>query len=103
MSRAGRENSILRKDYSTPRVLVRLLWILSIRLFISKGEMQFRDTVVSILIDSSGSMRGRCITIAAMCGDISGQTLERGSVLVETLGFTTCGWRGGQSRQEWIN
>ena len=66
-------------------------------------EMQFRDTVVSILIDSSGSMRGRCITIAAMCGDILGQTLERCSVRVEILGFTTCAWRGGQSREEWIN
>ena len=66
-------------------------------------EMNFRDTVVSILIDSSGSMRGRCITIAAMCGDILGQTLERCSVRVEILGFTTCAWRGGQSREEWIN
>ena len=66
-------------------------------------EMTFRDTVVSILIDSSGSMRGRCITIAAMCGDILGQTLERCSVRVEILGFTTCAWRGGQSREEWIN
>ena len=66
-------------------------------------EMTFRDTVVSLLIDSSGSMRGRCITIAAMCGDILGQTLERCSVRVEILGFTTCAWRGGQSREEWIN
>ena len=66
-------------------------------------EMTFRDTVVSILIDSSGSMRGRSITIAAMCGDILGQTLERCSVRVEILGFTTCAWRGGESRTEWIN
>ena len=71
--------------------------------FKREKEMQFRDTVVSMLIDSSGSMRGRSITIAAMCGDILGQTLERCSVRVEILGFTTSAWRGGQSREEWIN
>ena len=71
--------------------------------FKQEKEMQFRDTVVSMLIDSSGSMRGRSITIAAMCGDILGQTLERCSVRVEILGFTTSAWRGGQSREEWIN
>jgi cobaltochelatase CobT len=65
-------------------------------------EMQFRDTVVTILIDSSGSMRGRSITIAAMCADILGRTLERCSVRVEILGFTTRAWRGGQSRENWI-
>ena len=65
-------------------------------------EMQFRDTVVSLLIDSSGSMRGRSITIAAMCADILGRTLERCSVRVEILGFTTRAWRGGQSRERWI-
>jgi cobaltochelatase CobT len=65
-------------------------------------EMQFRDTVVSMLIDSSGSMRGRSITIAAMCADILGRTLERCSVRVEILGFTTRAWRGGQSREDWI-
>ncbi len=66
-------------------------------------EMKFRDTVVTLLIDSSGSMRGRSITIAAMCADILGRTLERCSVRVEILGFTTRAWRGGQSREQWIN
>ena len=66
-------------------------------------EMKFRDTVVTLLIDSSGSMRGRSITIAAMCADIMGRTLERCSVRVEILGFTTRAWRGGQSREDWIN
>lgn len=65
-------------------------------------EMDFRDTVVTLLIDSSGSMRGRSITIAAMCADILGRTLERCSVRVEILGFTTRGWRGGRSRESWI-
>ncbi len=65
-------------------------------------SMQFRDTVVTMLIDSSGSMRGRSITIAAMCADILGRTLERCSVKVEILGFTTKAWRGGHSREEWI-
>ena len=59
-------------------------------------EMKFRDTVVSLLIDSSGSMRGSSITIAAMCADILGRTLERCSVRVEILGFTTRAWRGGE-------
>ena len=65
-------------------------------------EMDFRDTVVTMLIDSSGSMRGRSITIAAMCADILGRTLERCGVQVEILGFTTRAWRGGQSRERWI-
>jgi len=65
-------------------------------------ETQFRDTVVTLLIDSSGSMRGRSITIAAVCADILGRTLERCSVKVEILGFTTRAWRGGQSREKWI-
>ncbi len=70
--------------------------------FKQEKEMKFRDTVVSLLIDSSGSMRGRPITIAAMCADILGRTLERCSVRVEILGFTTRAWRGGQSREQWI-
>ena len=65
-------------------------------------EMDFRDTVVTLLIDSSGSMRGRSIAIAATCADILGRTLERCAVRVEILGFTTRGWRGGQSREKWI-
>lgn len=70
--------------------------------FKREKEMRFRDTVVSLLIDSSGSMRGRSITIAAMCADILGRTLERCGVKVEILGFTTRAWRGGQSRELWL-
>ena len=70
--------------------------------FKQEKQMQFRDTVVTMLIDSSGSMRGRSITIAAMSADILGRTLERCSVKVEILGFTTRAWRGGQSREQWI-
>jgi cobaltochelatase CobT len=70
--------------------------------FKQEKDMNFRDTVVSLLIDSSGSMRGRSITIAAMCADILGRTLERCTVKVEILGFTTRAWRGGQSREMWL-
>jgi cobaltochelatase CobT len=62
----------------------------------------FRDTVVTLLIDNSGSMRGRPISIAAMSADILARTLERCSVKVEILGFTTKAWKGGQSRERWI-
>ena len=65
-------------------------------------DSDFRDTLVCMLIDSSGSMRGRSIGIAAICADILGRTLERCSVKVETLGFTTSAWRGGRSRELWI-
>jgi cobaltochelatase CobT len=65
-------------------------------------EMNFRDTVVSLLIDNSGSMRGRPITVAAMSADILARTLERCGVKVEILGFTTRAWKGGQSRERWI-
>jgi len=65
-------------------------------------EADFRDTVVSLLIDNSGSMRGRPITVAAMCCDILARTLERCSVKVEILGFTTRAWKGGQSRDAWV-
>lgn len=70
--------------------------------FKQEKDMKFRDTVVSLLIDSSGSMRGRSITIAAMCADILGRTLERCAVRVEILGFTTRAWRGGQAREMWL-
>ena len=70
--------------------------------FKQEKDMNFRDTVVSLLIDSSGSMRGRSITTAAMCADILGRTLERCTVKVEILGFTTRAWRGGQSRELWL-
>ncbi|MDR3520320.1 MAG: cobaltochelatase subunit CobT [Acidocella sp.] len=65
-------------------------------------ETDFRDTVVTLLIDNSGSMRGRPITVAAMCGDILARTLERCAVKVEVLGFTTRAWKGGQSREQWV-
>ncbi len=65
-------------------------------------ETDFRDTVVTLLIDNSGSMRGRPITVAAMCGDILARTLERCAVKVEVLGFTTRAWKGGLSRERWV-
>ncbi len=65
-------------------------------------EMEFRDTCVSLLIDNSGSMRGRPITVAAMSADILARTLERCGVKVEILGFTTRAWKGGQAREKWI-
>lgn len=65
-------------------------------------ETEFRDTVVTLLIDNSGSMRGRPITVAAMCADIMARTLERCGVSVEILGFTTRAWKGGQSREKWL-
>jgi cobaltochelatase CobT len=65
-------------------------------------EADFRDTVVTLLIDNSGSMRGRPITVAAMCCDILARTLERCGVKVEILGFTTRAWKGGQSRERWV-
>ena len=64
-------------------------------------DTEFRDTVVTLLIDNSGSMRGRPITVAAMCGDILARTLERCGVKVEVLGFTTRAWKGGMSRERW--
>ena len=65
-------------------------------------ETEFKDTVVSLLIDNSGSMRGRPIAIAAICADILARTLERCGVATEVLGFTTRGWKGGQSREAWL-
>lgn len=65
-------------------------------------DTDFRDTVVTLLIDNSGSMRGRPITVAAACADILARTLERCGVKVEILGFTTKAWKGGQSREEWL-
>ena len=65
-------------------------------------DTDFRDTVVTLLIDNSGSMRGRPITIAALCSDIISRTLERCGVKVEVLGFTTKEWKGGQSYKEWV-
>ncbi|WP_084437684.1 cobaltochelatase subunit CobT [Niveispirillum irakense] len=70
--------------------------------FKRENETDFRDTVVTLLIDNSGSMRGRPISIAAMSADILSRTLERCGVKVEILGFTTRAWKGGQSRERWI-
>ena len=67
-----------------------------------ENDAEFRDTVVTLLIDNSGSMRGRPITIAAICGDILARTLERCGVKVEILGFTTKAWKGGKSREAWL-
>ncbi|HPF79218.1 MAG TPA: cobaltochelatase subunit CobT, partial [Alphaproteobacteria bacterium] len=72
------------------------------RAFKCEKETDFRDTVVTLLIDNSGSMRGRPIAIAALCADILSRTLERCGVKVEILGFTTRAWKGGKSRDKWI-
>jgi len=69
--------------------------------FKKEKDLEFKDTIVTLLIDNSGSMRGRPITIAAICADILSRTLERCSVKVEILGFTTKNWKGGRSREEW--
>ncbi len=69
--------------------------------FKKEKDLDFKDTVVTLLIDNSGSMRGRPITIAAICADILSRTLERCSVKVEILGFTTKNWKGGKSREYW--
>ncbi len=81
------------------RVVTNPLHPLSFKM---EAESQFRDTVVSLLIDNSGSMRGRPITVAAMSADILARTLERCGVKVEILGFTTRAWKGGQSREKWL-
>jgi cobaltochelatase CobT len=83
-----------------PRVIVNPDLPLSYK---RETDTEFRDTVVTLLIDNSGSMRGRPITVAAMTGDILARTLERCGVKVEVLGFTTRMWKGGQSREAWIN
>ena len=69
--------------------------------FKKEKDLDFKDTIVTLLIDNSGSMRGRPITIAALCADILSRTLERCDVKVEVLGFTTKNWKGGKSREEW--
>ena len=69
--------------------------------FMKEKDLDFKDTIVTLLIDNSGSMRGRPISIAALCADILSRTLERCSVKVEVLGFTTKNWKGGKSREAW--
>jgi cobaltochelatase CobT len=81
------------------RVVVNPRHALSFKI---ERDTEFRDTVVSLLIDNSGSMRGRPIAIAAICADILARTLERCGVSTEVLGFTTRGWKGGQSREAWL-
>ena len=81
-----------------PRIIIDPYNSLS---FKKEKDLEFKDTIVTLLIDNSGSMRGRPITIAAICADILSRTLERCSVKVEILGFTTKNWKGGKSREEW--
>jgi cobaltochelatase CobT len=81
------------------RVIIDPLHALS---FKREKDTKFRDTVVTLLLDNSGSMRGRPITVAATCADILARTLERCGVKVEILGFTTRAWKGGQSREAWL-
>ncbi|HEY1961547.1 MAG TPA: hypothetical protein VGG69_03930, partial [Rhizomicrobium sp.] len=82
-----------------PRIIIDPMYPLS---FKREKDMNFRDTVVTLLLDNSGSMRGRPIMVAAMCADILARTLERCAVKTEVLGFTTRAWKGGQSREHWI-
>ncbi len=82
-----------------PRIIIDPLHALS---FKQEKDTTFRDTVVTLLLDNSGSMRGRPITVAATCADILARTLERCGVKVEILGFTTRAWKGGQAREAWL-
>ncbi|MCV9936213.1 cobaltochelatase subunit CobT [Boseaceae bacterium BT-24-1] len=82
-----------------PRIIIDPFQPLSFR---QESDTNFRDTVVTLLIDNSGSMRGRPITVAATCADILARTLERCGVKVELLGFTTRAWKGGLSRESWL-
>lgn len=82
-----------------PRIIIDPMTPLSFKM---ERETVFRDTIVTLLIDNSGSMRGRPITVAATCADILARTLERCGVKVEVLGFTTKAWKGGQSREAWL-
>ena len=82
-----------------PRVIIDPMHALT---FKRERDTNFRDTVVTLLLDNSGSMRGRPIMVAACCADILARTLERCGVKVEILGFTTRAWKGGQSREQWL-
>jgi cobaltochelatase CobT len=94
----------LEEGYLDPARLTRMIidpmQALSFKM---ERDTQFRDTVVTLLIDNSGSMRGRPITVAATCADILARTLERCGVKVEILGFTTKAWKGGQAREKWLS
>ena len=82
-----------------PRIIIDPMYPLS---FKREKDTTFRDTCVTLLLDNSGSMRGRPIMVAAMCADILGRTLERVGVKTEILGFTTRAWKGGQAREKWL-
>ncbi len=82
-----------------PRIVIDPMYPLS---FKREKDTDFRDTCVTLLLDNSGSMRGRPIMVAAMCADILGRTLERCAVKTEILGFTTRAWKGGQAREKWL-
>jgi cobaltochelatase CobT len=82
-----------------PRIIIDPMYPLS---FKREKDTNFRDTCVTLLLDNSGSMRGRPIMVAAMCADILGRTLERVGVKTEILGFTTRAWKGGQAREKWL-
>ena len=102
-SRRAAGTSTRKRGCSTPRG--SRAWSSAPRHSLSykvERDTEFRDTVVSLLIDNSGSMRGRPIAIAAICADILARTLERCGVSTEILGFTTRGWKGGQSREAWL-
>jgi cobaltochelatase CobT len=83
-----------------PRIIIDPMHPLSFKV---EQDMKFRDTVVTLLLDNSGSMRGRPIMVAATCADILARTLERCGVKVEILGFTTRAWKGGQAREKWLS
>ncbi|MEX0954115.1 MAG: cobaltochelatase subunit CobT [Rhizobiaceae bacterium] len=93
----------LEEGYLDPARLVRIILDPMQPLsYKQERDTSFRDTVVTLLLDNSGSMRGRPITVAATCADILARTLERCGVSVEILGFTTRAWKGGQSREKWL-
>jgi len=93
----------LEEGYLDTARLARVIANPSVPLtFKQEKETEFKDTIVTLLLDNSGSMRGRPITIAAMCADILARTLERCGIKVEILGFTTRTWKGGKSRDLWI-
>ncbi len=93
----------LEEGYLDPARLTRVIMDpMQALSFKQERDTKFRDTVVTLVLDNSGSMRGRPITVAATCADILARTLERCGVSVEILGFTTRAWKGGQAREKWL-
>jgi cobaltochelatase CobT len=93
----------LEEGYLDTSRLAKIITNPTHKLFFKKEQStEFKDTIVSLLIDNSGSMRGRPITVAALCSDILARTLERCFIKTEILGFTTKAWKGGKSREKWI-